>query len=132
MKHEHEIENLIKSTVQNEGLAKPGDGFTDKLMSSLEGMPLVTPAYRPLLSQKRWTWIACILIAFVALILFIPQNLLSGYVLDYDSVDKVISRFSSFRFHIEVPKLVTTITLCVLPLLLLQFFIISKFIRKLL
>ncbi len=120
------IDDLIKTTVKEEGLETPTDGFPARVMHTIMGTSEKTSAYKPLISKYI---LAAIASGVFLIVLFIFG---SDYPLqkNYPYMDKLLNDIQAFQLNIEIPAHISYIVSSALIMLMIHAVVISGLYKK--
>lgn len=120
------IDDLIKTTVRDEGLETPPDGFINKVMGSVMTTNEKPVAYKPLISKYV---LAAIFAGVILIVLFIFGN---GYQSkgNYPYLENLFSGIQTFHFNLEIPAHISYIVSSALIMLMIQAVLISGLYKR--
>ncbi len=125
MEQKQIIDDLIKSTLIEEGLDIPSSGFTDRVMQRVAATEMKSE-YRPLISRPV---MIALVAGFVLVILF--------FMITGDKthegipyMSNILGWFQYFQFKFSLPSQLVYIIPSVMLVLLIQAILIGRFYRK--
>jgi hypothetical protein len=127
MEHKHNIDDLIKNVVREEGLDSPPNEFTDKLMGAIMETDREANVYKPLIPKR-------ILLGMVSLFLLVMLVALTGgfqsQVTKIPYLDRIANSIKLPHFSIAIPTEISYILTSALIMVLIQVFIIGSLYKR--
>ncbi len=127
MNHQTDIDNLIKNVLKEDGLEKPSNGFTGKVMHIIMEMDVKPVSYKPLIPKYVLVGIFSGVVLFI-LFLFSSNLKQAGNSSTY--FDKVLNSLQIFQFNLEIPAQFSYIITSALIMLMIQVILIGKIYKK--
>jgi hypothetical protein len=127
MNHQTDIDNLIKNMLKEDGLEKPSNGFTDKVMHTIMEADAKPVSYKPLIPKYVLVGIFSGVVLFI-LFLFSSNLKQAGNSSTY--FDKVLNSFQVFQFNLEIPAQFSYIITSALILFMIQAALIGTIYKK--
>lgn len=127
MEYKPGIDDLIKNITLEEGLQKPSDGFTNKVMSAILEADSKAAVYKPLIPKYILAGIASFLF------LVIMFAFMSGYRLQATKIawlDKIVNGFKMPHFSLSLPEEISYILASTLVMGLIQVFVIGALYKR--
>lgn len=121
------IDDLIKNTVLEEGLALPSDNFTDKVMGAVMETNRPATVYKPLIPKYILAAIASLL--FLVILVFS----MSGYRLQPAKIpwlNKIAGGLKLPHFSLFIPEQISYILASALVMVLIQVFVIGALYKR--
>lgn len=127
MDHQTYIDDLIKNIVKEDGLKKPSNGFTDKVMHTIAEIDVKPVLYKPLIPK----YILATLFSGVLLILcFLFTGHFNQAGNNSPYLDKILNSFQTFRFNLDIPSQISYIITSALIMLMIQVILIGTIYKK--
>ena len=125
MHHKPDIDDLIKTIVQEEGLDSPSNGFLDKVMGTVRETNGKVNVYKPLIPKYILTGIFSLVILFVIASGY--QQLVAG---NSHYLDSIVNGIKILHFNLEMPADISYILISALIMIMIQTVVISTLYKR--
>ncbi|MCE7040630.1 hypothetical protein [Dyadobacter sp. CY312] len=132
--HESIVNLELKTVLQQNALDQPSADFLLRVMSQVEVQqmsPVLLTEVKPIISPKVWYWLGSIAASLVILIAFFYQSLekISDEPTSLSLSDKAFSNIS--ESFISIPPLYSISCIAITGLLLTDYFLRNRFMKRL-